>query len=368
MRFQATEPRSILAILTLSVLTLPAMAAALAQDAAPATAEETAASADTAETKGPRAEVPEPVKDFGKVPEGQRLKHDYEIRNTGDEDLEITRVAPACGCTVADYDKVIKPGETGKIHAEVNTTMLGERNKRYISVYTNDPERPMIRLVFDAIVVPQLEIHPGYARYRVVHGEEEPGILKQWVYAVDGSDFKVTGVDSPLPYLHVSYHKATEDELHPEVSERAPESPQWIVQLDLDYNAAPVGAIAQEVVVHTDHPIQKELLIPVSGFVRPAMWATPHEINLGKIAAGKPVRFSVVVKNFLTEPMEITGVDFDGEEVESSVSPIQDGREYTVWITVEPETTKGAMFGKVRIHTSHPKNPVVEVPLQAMVM
>jgi len=365
MRFQATEPRSILAILTLCVLVPPAVPAAFAL-AEKAT--ETAASAETTEKTGPRVEVPEPVKNFGKVPEGQKIEHGYEIRNTGDEDLEITHVIPACGCTVAEYDKIIRPGETGKVHAEINTSLLGERSKRYITVYTNDPKRPVVQLVYDAIVIPQLEIHPGYARYRTVHGEDEPGVLQQWVFALDGSDFKVTGVESPLPYLDVSFHKAGEEERHPQVSERAPDSVQWIVRLELDYNAAPLGAIAQEVVVHTDHPVQKDLIIPVSGFVRPAMWATPHEIDVGEIQAGQPIRFSVVVKNFLTEPMEITGVEFGGEEVESTVSEVEEGREYTVWITVEPEPAAGPLSGKVLIHTSHPKNPVVEVPLRGRVL
>lgn len=366
MRSQAPEPRSILAILTLCVLVLPAVPAAFAQEGLSEGATETTASAETTDKTGPRVEVPEPMKDFGKVSKGQTIEHAYEIRNTGDEDLEITHVIPACGCTVAEYDKVIRPGETGKVHAEINTNLLGERSKRYITVYTNDPKRPAVQLLYDVMVIPQLGIHPGYARYRTVHGEDEPGILRQWVFALDGSDFKVTGVESPLPYLDASFHKASAEERHPQVSERAPDSEQWVVRLELDYNAAPVGAIAQQVVVHTDHPIQKDLIIPVSGFVRPGMWATPHEIDVGEIQAGQPIRFSVVVKSFLAEPMEITGVEFGGEEVESTVSEVEEGREYTVWITVEPEP--GPLRGKVRIHTTHPKNPVVEVPLRGRVL
>ena len=368
MRFQATVPRSILAILTLSVVILPVAPVALAQGASPGETADAAAPGEAAETLGPRVEVPEPVKSFGEVPKGQKLQHDYEIRNTGDEDLEITRVAPACGCTVADYDKVIPPGQSGKIHAEINTAVLGPRSNRQISVYTNDPEHPVVRLAFDAVAVPQIEIFPGYARYRTVRGEEEPALLKQWLYAPDGKDFEVTGVESPLPYLDVSFHKAGEDEQNPKVSEKAPGGDQWLLELLLDYNAAPLGAIAQEVVVHTSHPVQKEVIIPVSGFVRPGMWATPHEIDLGEIEAGEPTRFSVVVKNYLTEPMEITGVELDGRKVESEVTEVEEGREYTVWITVEPETAGAPLSGKVRILTSSPKKPVVEVPLRARVL
>ena len=35
----------------------------------------------------------------------------FEIANDGDQPLEITEVRPSCGCTVAEFDKVIEPGE-----------------------------------------------------------------------------------------------------------------------------------------------------------------------------------------------------------------------------------------------------------------
>jgi len=365
---------AILAILTLCVLTLPLAAPTAADEISQGSegTEGTNPEGETSEAEpkpvGPKVMVPEAMKDFGKVPRGSQLEHDFVVRNEGTEDLLITRVAPACGCTVAEYDELIAPGKSGKIHAEIDTTILGPRTGRVISVYTNDPERPIVKLVYDAELVPVLGIHPGYARYRVVHGEDTPGILKQWVYTNDGESFKVTGVDSPVPYLDVKYHLASEEERHPDVTSQAPESPQWLVELNLDYNDAPVGAIAQEVVIHTDHKVQKKIVIPVSGFVRPSMWATPHEVDLGSIEAGKEVSFSVVVQSFLTDPMEITDVRFDGKEVESKVSPVQEGRKYSVSVTLHPEAQEGPLRGKLQIRTSHPKRPVLEVPVRGQIL
>jgi lipoprotein NlpI len=56
----------------------------------------------------PKATVAEPVKDAGTVPKGEKITSDFAIKNEGDADLQITNVQPACGCTVADFDKVIK--------------------------------------------------------------------------------------------------------------------------------------------------------------------------------------------------------------------------------------------------------------------
>ena len=80
----------------------------------------------TTEAKAPRLTLVEPVKDFGTVPKGKKIDWAFEITNTGTADLEILAAKPTCGCTVADFDKVIKPGETGKLAAHVDTEQFGD--------------------------------------------------------------------------------------------------------------------------------------------------------------------------------------------------------------------------------------------------
>ena len=74
-----------------------------------------------AEAKTPRLTVVEPIKDFGTVAKGEKLKWTFTVKNTGTADLEILAARPACGCTVAEFDKVIKPGQSGKVVSAVDT-------------------------------------------------------------------------------------------------------------------------------------------------------------------------------------------------------------------------------------------------------
>lgn len=50
---------------------------------------------------GPRLQVPNPVHDFGTVKQGEVVRHDFKLVNTGDRALEITEVKRSCGCTTA---------------------------------------------------------------------------------------------------------------------------------------------------------------------------------------------------------------------------------------------------------------------------
>ncbi|MGH9420648.1 MAG: DUF1573 domain-containing protein, partial [Thermoanaerobaculia bacterium] len=66
--------------------------------------------AEPAKDAAPRLTIIEPLKDYGTIPKGEKLTWSFEVKNTGDADLQIIAAKPGCGCTVADFDKVIKPG------------------------------------------------------------------------------------------------------------------------------------------------------------------------------------------------------------------------------------------------------------------
>src|SRR3954452_1088275 len=92
----------------------------------------------------PKATVAEPVTDVGTVPKGEKIIHDFLIKNEGDADLQITNVQPACGCTVAEFDKVIKPGATGKVHAVGASSPFNGAFSNRVSALTDAPVWPQI--------------------------------------------------------------------------------------------------------------------------------------------------------------------------------------------------------------------------------
>jgi len=101
------------------------------------------AMAQTAETeKAPRLTLVEPIKDFGTVAKGEKLNWTFTVKNTGNADLEILSARPACGCTVAEFDKVIKPGQTGKVVSVVDTAGFTGPIAKSVALETNDPAAP----------------------------------------------------------------------------------------------------------------------------------------------------------------------------------------------------------------------------------
>jgi len=310
----------------------------------------------------PKAVAVEPIKDVGSVATGEKITNDFVIRNDGDAVLEITNVQPACGCTVAQFDKTIAPGQTGKVHAVVDTTTFNGPISKGVSVYTNDPDTPQIELTIRAKVEPYIAVKPGYARYITVQGEPLEGNIAQTLWATDGTPINVTGVDSPYPYLHVTYREAKPEE---RVGDN--KAKQWRIEMKLS-NDAKVGALSDYVTVHTNHPKQKIVQIPVSGFVRPVIAVTPPVADFGQIELKEPLRRALNVRNFATEPIKVTGVEQNLKGVEAKIEPLEEGREYQVRLVLNPEIGKGPFNGKLTIHTDSPKVPLLQVEVKGTVL
>lgn len=349
------------AILPLALLALgaplPAAALGATTPAAPTPAAPAAAKAGQ-----PKAVVVMPIKDVGTVPKGEKIIQDFEIRNDGSVPLEITDVKPACGCTVASYDRTVAPGTVGRVHLVVDTVNFTGPIAKGVTVLTNDAANPQMELTIRAKVEPYVAVKPGFARYTIVRGEAKEGTIVQTLFAPDGTPMDVLKVDSPWPYLSVSFREAQEGERLPDVKVK-----QWRVETKLSSDA-PVGPLAGYVTVHTSHAKQKLVEIPVSGFVRPVLAVTPARADFGKIDVKEPQRRVLDVKNFATEPIKVIGVDSPGQGVEAKVEPLEEGREYTVRLTLGPAMAKGPFHGKLTIHTDSPKSPVLEVEMVGTVL
>jgi len=88
----------------------------------------------------PKIHVEESTYDFGSILEGFAVTHVFTIENTGDEVLEIERVAASCGCTTTQLatDR-LAPGGSVELEVLVDTAGFGGTISKSIYVYCNDP-------------------------------------------------------------------------------------------------------------------------------------------------------------------------------------------------------------------------------------
>ena len=77
--------------------------------------------------------------DVGTIKEADgKVSHTFEISNTGNKPLVITRVIASCGCTTPEWPKEpIAPGKTGNIKVTFNPEGRPGPFSKTISVYSN---------------------------------------------------------------------------------------------------------------------------------------------------------------------------------------------------------------------------------------
>lgn len=80
------------------------------------------------------------TQDLGNIEQNIPLTVEFELKNSGNAPLFITKVVGSCGCTATDYSKEpINPGATSIVKATYDAKSKGAFSKT-VTVFTNAPE------------------------------------------------------------------------------------------------------------------------------------------------------------------------------------------------------------------------------------
>ena len=88
--------------------------------------------------KQPIVEILESEYDFGEIKQGDKVTHDYKIKNIGNSDLLISSAKGSCGCTVPEWPKEpIKPGEEASIKVTFDSKGKEGKQSKRVTLMTN---------------------------------------------------------------------------------------------------------------------------------------------------------------------------------------------------------------------------------------
>jgi hypothetical protein len=333
-----------------------------------AIAQEKATKGATDTAKAPRLTLVEPLKDFGTVPKGTKIDWAFEIKNTGTADLEIIAAKPTCGCTVADFDKVIKPGQKGKVAAVVDTTGFAGPISKAVTLETNDPNTPNAQVTISAIVKPYVEAYPaGFVRFNMLQGDSEKQSIT--LYSEEEEPFEIVKIESPQEWIKVEPKKLTGTDVVPEVGRKG--QAQYRIDITVGGDDARIGPLAEKIHVVTNSKHQPEYWLSVAGVVRPPYRVEPTGINFGEVAPSDSAatRTISIRSNNLKTPaaFSVTKVESGVAGVTADVKPTDRPGEFSVTLQVAKDAKPGTLDGNVTIYTSDKAKPTVVVPVKGTV-
>lgn len=171
----------------------------------------------------------------------------FNLRNTGNAELEITNVGKCCGANVELSSTRIAPGQSAVL--KVIYTTGGEEGlfKKDLFVYSNDPLKPVLKLTIAGNVKQYLVWKP--LQLLVFLNKPNLGCPTLTLTALDGKPFAITGSICSGDCITVDYdpnRMATEFVLSPKVDRQkllAMEIPKGTLQLRLTRPDYPVVGI-----------------------------------------------------------------------------------------------------------------------------
>lgn len=123
---------------------------------------------------GARIEFKEKKYDFGKVPAGKEVRHNFEFTNPGSQTLEIKSVRPSCGCTTAgDYARSIPPGGKGVIPVLLRTANFSGPLHKTITVTSTAVNAPLVTLQLEGEAWVPVSVKPPYLYFMATVGATE---------------------------------------------------------------------------------------------------------------------------------------------------------------------------------------------------
>ena len=299
----------------------------------------------------PVAKCEQAVHNFGETWMGPTLTHAFVVKNEGDAPLEVIKVKPACGCTAAgEHPKTIAPGQSGEFPFSLNSTKLRGAYDKAITITTNDPVNPDMRLKLTGNCKRYVDILPTHAIFgKITDDEAQERVLK--ITNNTEKPIEVTvdpAIDGPFKFDLVAVKPGMEFEL--KVSLQQPYKP---------------GDYRNGTTIKTNVSEQAAISVIATATVPERLEILPETVTLNPITTAdkpyvRPLRFT----NYGKKPVKITEAVSDDPVLKVSVNERTEGKAYTINVDVPAGYVKPTKENqKIVLKTDDPDRPTINIPV-----
>lgn len=221
--------------------------------------------ADIEAEKQPRIFCEETTFDFGSKDSSEIVDHTFILKNTGNSDLVITAVRPACGCTAAELTQsTIPPGESAKLSAKLTLAGRNGQVQKPILIESNDPANPALQLVMKGTVANEFTVTPSILTIRQTAPDEHAA--GSVMISSSGNPFQITKAEAFPPSIKV----------------RADPMPGGLsYQISAVFKKIPESdPVPCLITLQTDNPRQPRLEIPTTVVLQKKIIVAPERIIL----------------------------------------------------------------------------------------
>jgi hypothetical protein len=229
---------------------------------------------------------------------GGKITAEFPFSNTGSSNLEIISINPSCGCTTADYDRVVPPGGRGMVTLILDTNDITEAFRKTAVVKTNDPSNPVVTLIMMGEIQSHIKVDLG--RQIKLNGcKDQITSATATITDVEGKPLVLAGVENPMSQW-------LDAKLLPEAGGRAYKLTLTVKGTEAVRFGGPVFLVV---------PGAAKIMLYVDVNVRGALEVQPNEVHFGTLsksaARSALVERTILVQKACMDSFTINGLGFN---------------------------------------------------------
>jgi hypothetical protein len=305
---------------------------------------------------------PASVHNFGRVSQGATVTHEFRIPNPSASDpMRVVRVDLTGPGMTARFKPVTPAGQPVVIQVTWNTSRVEGEVEAQGIVRWADAARPPATFTIAGVVVPAIELRPMGAVFFSVFTDES---AEQAIHIVnhDARPLAMRGIDPAGSHFTAAVRTIEPGRQHE-------------LRIHVPAGLAP-GRFQEHVAVRTDSPARPVIRVPVNVLVKADVYANPEAVEFGTIP-GATVRRTPSLVKLLTQTILVkrrqgafeirqATTDVPGLSLRLSPGGAQATHQIDVSLAVESLTPR-SLHGIVRLVTSDPRFPRIDIPVRGRV-
>lgn len=300
---------------------------------------------------GPRIQFAETSYDFGRVTSGTQVKHEFVFTNIGDATLEITGVAPGCGCTtVGEWTRKVEPGKTGVIPLNFNSTGYSGGVIKTPHATSNDKTHPDTMFQLHGTVYRPVDIKPPFVQMLITPDGDENATAVAHIDSNEEQPITLSSIVSSLRSFTAVLNTNGPAKNFELLIKTVP-------PLEIGNNQAVINIQTSS----TNAPL---LTLIAMANVQQLMSLTPTQINLPPGPLPNKLTATVTLVNQSTNAVKLSAPVVNVPGLDAKLDVVQPGHSFTVTLTV-PEGFQAPPNEPVNItlKTDHKRFPQITIPI-----
>ena len=290
--------------------------------------------------------------DFGPVPRGAKVKHDFLLVNRLAEPITILNLRPSCGCTSGRASaSMVGPGQTAVIEAQMDTrNFVGLKSTvLYVALMTAGGREAEAGLGVSAQILSDIVLNPGSIDFgTVLRGQSPTQTLT--IDRINGEGWRFERM--------VSASRALNAQLVETGRKSGAVSYSLTVSLKPD---APAGSLRDEIRLINNDPETPSIPILVTARIRGDLTAAPSILALGQLNSSAGVQGRFIIRG--SRPFTIQAIEGEGDGFSTTATKGARQAVHVVTVAYKPEdgTTRGDIRRVFRVHTDLPGEPPLDL-------